>query len=364
MTKNVIQTAISKPVHRKGRMRSLILEYLNHIRYDRNFAETTVFGRQKMLFFFDKFAKNQSFSTVLIQKFIRYLAQELKWQPQSVKDALVHIKCFTKWLYFAGRAKEDFGYKIPYPKLPDSLPKIISPQTVKQLYSQPLPTKACKRIWITYNFYFELLAKTGLRKTESKNLLCKDFNFEDGTLHVFGKGRRDTYCLIPPDMIDRLKTWFAERELVPDDIVFIGRDGKVLNNESIRFALQLRARTAGINQRVWPHLLRHFFGTDLLKNGVDVAKVQRLMRHKRITSTQVYLNLVVEDLRKDLEKHSLIEKPLPKLRPRKKSKPMIINIYNPNFYNPAFARWYLDYFQRGGDISDIAPAALPESPVD
>ncbi len=346
----------------------LIQQYLDHMRYERNFADTTIFGRKKMLTFFLKFAGDEPLSTLLIRKFTRYLAQERNWQPQSVKDAVRDIKCFTKYLYFCGMAPEDYGYKICQPKVPERLPKTISANEVEKLYSQPAPVHCASRTWITYSFYFEFLAKTGLRKTESKLLCAKHFNFEEGTILIFGKGRRETYCLIPPDMSERFKNWFEERELAPDDLVFIGRDGKVLNDEGIRFALQLRAKKACVTRHVYPHLIRHFFATDLIKNNVNLFKVQRFMRHKSIRSTQVYLNLVLDDLKEDLTKHSLInkdEKARQKALPDDKK--TVINIYNPNFIDSNYNKWSQEYFMKGG-VSDgpnqYSSEPLPEPQLD
>lgn len=338
-----------------------IQNYLDHLRYERNFADTTVVGRAKMLYLFAKFAQQEPLGTLLIQRFLRDLSQNRKWTIISVRDALRDIRCFCKYLYFQGKEKEDFAYRIPTPKKPERLPKVIPADEVEKLFSQPCPVKTAGRIWFTYNMYFELLAKTGLRKTESKLLCRKDFNFEAGTINVrYSKGRRETYCLIPPDMTDRLKVWFEDRELAPDDLAFIGRDGRVLNNEGIRFALQARAKRAGVVRRVFPHLLRHFFATDLVRNNVDVHRVQRLMRHKSISSTQIYLNLVVEDLKEDLCKHSLIAKHQPvKDKKEKDPKQTIINIYNPNFVN-GFGKWYQDYFKEGGIVHEYPSGEVPK----
>lgn len=320
-----------------------IKQYLDYITYERNFSPYTIEGRQKLLFFFLKFAGLTPLSTTLIRDFLRYLAQERKWNAVSVSDALTHIKVLTRYLYFTGLTPEDYSYRIPRPKLPQLLPKTIPVWEIKKLYTMPNFPTNCKRITLTYNFYFELLAKTGLRKTESRLLCRKDFNFEDGTLHIrFGKGRRETYTLIPPDMAERLKRWFAERELLPDDLVFIGRDGRILDRESIRFAIQARAKWAGINRRIYPHLLRHSFCTELLKQDVSMLKVQRLMRHKRITSTQVYADLVVEDLKTALAKHPLIRK----RKPREQKPQTVINVYNPTFTTPTSQQLLT---QLGGD---------------
>jgi integrase/recombinase XerD len=51
------------------------------------------------------------------------------------------------------------------------------------------------------------------------------------------------------------------------------------------------ARRAGIERKVWPHLLRHTFATSLLEEGFNIAEVQELMRHSNIQTTSVYLHV-------------------------------------------------------------------------
>ena len=59
-----------------------IRQYLDYITYERNFSPYTIEGRQKLLFFFLKFAGLTPLSTNLIRDFLRYLAQERKWNAR------------------------------------------------------------------------------------------------------------------------------------------------------------------------------------------------------------------------------------------------------------------------------------------
>jgi integrase/recombinase XerD len=59
------------------------------------------------------------------------------------------------------------------------------------------------------------------------------------------------------------------------------------------------AQAAGLGDRVSPHTLRHSYATLMLENGADVRKVQELLGHASVTTTQIYTQVSVDKLRED-----------------------------------------------------------------
>lgn len=118
-----------------------IKQYLDYITYERNFSPYTIEGRQKLLSFFLKFAGATPSSTNLIRDFLRFLAQERKWNPVSITDALTHIKVLTRHLYFTDFTREDYSYRIPRPKLKipcDGHKKMVCDNTKRFILRQNL----------------------------------------------------------------------------------------------------------------------------------------------------------------------------------------------------------------------------------
>ena len=73
--------------------------------------------------------------------------------------------------------------------------------------------------------------------------------------------------------------------------IFLTMRGRPLTRERVRQILRERARAAGLEQHVFPHILRHSFATHLLENGADLRIIQEMLGHADISTTQIYTHL-------------------------------------------------------------------------
>jgi integrase/recombinase XerD len=193
------------------------------------------------------------------------------------------------------------------PKVGKSLPKPLSVQEIDELLEQPgrMTTPEGKRD----KAILELMYATGMRVTEVVSLDLRDthFNGTSSYVRLVGKGNRERQIPIleqpAQDILDYITV--ARPKLIGDRIepaLFVNRRGERLTRQGLWLIIKGYAGEAGISSRVTPHTLRHSFATHMLRGGMDIHKVQELLGHANISTTQVYTQVSREHIRDAYEK--------------------------------------------------------------
>lgn len=136
-------------------------------------------------------------------------------------------------------------------------------------------------------------ADAGLRAFEIGRLRVCDVDFANATLTVVeGKGGKTAAVGMSPRLADALRPLVRDRR--PEDTIIRKRTHKWsdggLSREQVYRRVQSLCASAGVEFR-GVHALRHTCGTALYAATEDGILVRRHMRHKSITSTEIYMHL-------------------------------------------------------------------------
>ncbi len=147
--------------------------------------------------------------------------------------------------------------------------------------------------------------KTGLRVSEAVKITVDQVDLVEKTvLVVRGKGGDDRIVYMSSDLVKQVREYLESvrpKHVLTNRLLATSRTGKISANY-INDVLRKARTTLGWDQSVSAHIMRHSFGTELVRKKVQIAYVSKLMGHKNITTTMRYMHADEEDLKKAVMK--------------------------------------------------------------
>jgi len=136
----------------------------------------------------------------------------------------------------------------------------------------------------------EILFATGIRAGEIVSLCLKDWNAEDSTFIVMGKGSRQRLAVMPDERSKRaVEVYLVRRRALKlgHDALLANASGDRLSTQGVARIVSFAAKNAGLEYKVTPHMVRHTVATLLLRCGADIRIIQEVLGHASITTTQL-----------------------------------------------------------------------------
>jgi integrase/recombinase XerC len=205
------------------------------------------------------------------------------------------------YLLREGLIKSNPASGIKTPKAPKRLPNVLDVDQINQL----LNITETSPVSLRDKAILELLYSSGLRLSELVNLNPIDLNLKDKSLMVMGKGGKTRLVPVGQKAIEAVNQWLDVRSQIAktdEEALFVGIKGVRLGQRAIQARITHWGKKNGIQQGVYPHLLRHSFATHLLEASGDLRAVQELLGHKDISSTQIYTHLDFQHLAETYDK--------------------------------------------------------------
>lgn len=240
-----------------------------------------------------------------------------KTAVRTIARRISALRQFFGFLVSEGKRTDDPTSTIESPKQTRTLPKILTEEEVTVLINTAQKTGGPESIRLVA--LLEILYATGLRVSELVGLPLTALGQEGRFLTVEGKGGRERMAPLSEPAQRALKGYMDIRTkfLMPDRSeqqnkwLFPSRTSESGHLTRQRFAQLLKelARNAGIDaERVSPHVLRHAFATHLLKHGADLRSVQKMLGHADIATTQIYTQVVGDQMKDTVEENHPLSK--------------------------------------------------------
>lgn len=178
--------------------------------------------------------------------------------------------------------KDKFKY-IPYARKSGKLPVVLSVDEIQKMFS------VCGNL--KHRVILALLYSCGLRVSELINLQWKDIDRSRMIINIIqAKGKKDRQVMLTPSLIPLLEKYY--REYKSKIYVLNGWKSELqYTKESVGSVIRQLAAKAGINKRVYTHLMRHCSFTHMVENGTDINLIQKLAGHSNVKTTAIYTHI-------------------------------------------------------------------------
>lgn len=222
----------------------------------------------------------------------------------SLRITVVHLKVF--WRFISGRnyVTVDVAEPLIAPKPNAMLPDSVHQSSIESLLDG---IDTMKFLGKRDRAILELFYASGLRLSEVCGARLENFDTEEGFIRVTGKGNKTRIVPVGVQARNSIERYVKlERpELVKpksSSEIFLSVRGGPLSPERVRSVVKQRAVAAGIDSKMYPHLLRHSFATHLLQNGADLRVIQEMLGHTDISTTQIYTHVDQKHLKETHKK--------------------------------------------------------------
>jgi len=187
-------------------------------------------------------------------------------KPATAATRFRAISRLFTWLVEEGELEQSPMARMHAPHVPDDPPAVLSVEDLRRLMA------ACRGTGFEERrdaAIFSLLIDTGVRLGELAGLTLEDVDLEEGIAVVLGKGGRRRGVPLGAKTTASLDRYLRVRSGHPLHqlpALWLGGKG-VMTASGIRQAVQRRAREAGFEERIWPHLFRHTGAHEWLAAG-------------------------------------------------------------------------------------------------
>lgn len=290
-------------------MKTLVENFLVHLRHERGQAEHTERTYAALLNRFCDWAKTQhiedwpSVQLAHLMSFLQYerqrpLARAPKKSLRRLSSESLYLEIAALRAFYRYAEQEKFvplniAENLSLPRRWKRLPKGLTSGEINQLLTPIAPEAPARLCDIAV---LELAYASGLRLAELRNLRLEQLHLESGFINVIGKGNKERVVPVGSRARAALQRYLeaGRPNLVTPRSpanVFLTRRGSSFAAVTLWLRVKKHARHAGIRRNITPHMLRHSFATDLLENGADLRVIQELLGHSNISTTEVYTHV-------------------------------------------------------------------------
>ena len=300
----------------------LIDDFVDYLRYERNYSAYTVGAYFKDLCQFEEYVRSHQdiedeadgkffpgeVDRDIVRNWIASLMDE-KLSPRSVNRKLSSLKSFFKFLMKRGDIASDPLRLVEGPKTKKPLPYFIKDEDLETLLDGDGFGDDFEGV--RNQLIIEMLYDTGMRRSELIGIRDSDVDFEAQLIKVTGKRNKQRLIPFAENLKNRMLAYMEARNCEvggSEGWFFVRKNGNQLSAEIVYYIVKKQLSAIPMLAKRSPHVLRHSFATSMLNNGAELNAVKDLLGHSSLASTSVYTHTTFEELKKVYQAHPRAKK--------------------------------------------------------
>lgn len=276
--------------------------FLVNIQFERNLTDNTCksYGSDLHQFFTFWLDYNKTtgmdaqISTALDHFFVQHFYKKTEKSSLARK-----ISCFKSFEKFIATKGHKLNLQLTRPKIDEKLPTYLTVQEINYLCDNIQDADLPSQRPLRDKAILETLYATGIRCAELLQIRIEHIDFQEKTILITGKGRKQRYVLFGQKAKNKILAYMhGERFLHArnNSILFVNPQGESLTHRTIQMICTMFSRFLPVKKRLTPHKIRHSFATHLLNAGLDLRALQELLGHACLSSTEKYTHVTTTDL--------------------------------------------------------------------
>lgn len=226
---------------------------------------------------------------VHLEEFMGDLASK-NYTPKSISRKTNATRTFLKFLHGLGHISENIAEMLKHPKLEVKAPRILSKMEYRAL-------RDAARDDLRSYAMIEVLLQTGVTISELADIKLENMGIkgDTGTMFIPKKNNHDARTIpLNKAVIEAINKYLNNNDrtkIASAKHLFITKTGKPLLVRNIRSTIDRYFRLAGV-EKARVNDLRHTFVAHHLQAGVSILHLSRIAGHKRISTTERYLQYI------------------------------------------------------------------------
>ena len=275
-----------------------IKEFLDYLEFEKKFSLYTVDNYDKDITEFKEYLVMNNINSfkkvdyILVRKYLVFL-YEKKYKNTTICRHISSLRSFYKYLLGNKLINENPMELISLPKKEQRLPNFLYYNDLEKLLETPDQSTS---IGLRDKLIFEILYSTGVRVSELVNIKVKDIDFENKSIRIFGKGKKERIVLFGDQALKLINVYLDQRGFSSEYLILNNRGNKI-TTRGVDLIIHKNSLKSGLKNKITPHTMRHTFATHMLNDGANLLTVQELLGHENLKTTQVYTHVSNERLR-------------------------------------------------------------------